>query len=342
MGEEKIKEAKNIQRYSFQITINNPLEKGWDHPVIKETLIVNFSTLKYFCMADEIGGKGTYHTHIYAVFSSRVRWSKVKKAFGEAHIEAAHGSAEDNLGYIKKEGKWKLTDKAETSVEGTFEEWGNFPEQKGRNTDMQELYEMVKNGYSNAEILELNNDYILQIDKLDKLRTMLLTEKYKGSRRLDLKVAYIYGATGTGKTSGILDRHGDENVYRITDYDHPFDSYSCQPVIAFDEYRSQLRISDMLQYCDVYPVELCARYSNKYACFHTVYIVSNWTLEQQYQKVQEESPESWQAFLRRIHEIIVYHKNRAPTKYDSVEKYLNRSEEFHELPDAEQSGMPFS
>lgn len=64
---------------------------------------------------------------------------------------------------------------------------------------MQELYEMVKAGYSNAEILAQNNDFILQIDKLDKLRTMLLIEKYKDERRLDLKVIYIYGATGTKK-----------------------------------------------------------------------------------------------------------------------------------------------
>lgn len=65
---------------------------------------------------------------------------------------------------------------------------------------MEELYEMIKNGYSNAEILAINNDYILNIDKLDKVRTMLLTEKYKNERRLDLKVIYIYGATGTGKS----------------------------------------------------------------------------------------------------------------------------------------------
>lgn len=340
-GEEIIKAAKNIQRHAFQITINNPFEKGWSHPVIKETLIAGFSTLKYFCMADETGEQGTYHTHIYAVFSSRVRWSKVKKAFGDAHIEAAHGTAENNLEYIRKTGKWADTAKAETGVEGTFEEWGKFPQQKGRNADMQELYEMVKNGYSNAEILEINNDYILQIDKLDKLRTMLLTEKYKGTRRLDLKVTYVYGATGTGKTRGILDKHGDANVYRVTDYDHPFDNYNCQPVIAFDEYRSQLRISDMLQYCDIYPVELCARYSNKYACYDTVYIVSNWTLEQQYQKVQEDSPESWEAFLRRIREVIVCHKDRTFTKYSSVKEYLGRDEEFHGLSGMEQLEMPF-
>ena len=340
--EKKKKESLDIQRNAFLLTINNPADHGYHHQRIKEILITHFTTLRYFCLADEIGEQGTYHTHIYVVFSSRVRFKTVQKHFEKAHIDIAHGTAESNLNYVRKTGKWEHTDKAETSVEGTFEDWGNFPEQKGRNLDMQELYEMVKNGYSNAEILAINNDFVLQIDKMDKLRTMLLTEKYKGTRRLNLKVIYIYGETGTGKTSGILDKHGDENVYRITDYKNPFDGYSCQPVLAFDEYRSQLRISDMLQYCDIYPVELRARYANKYACYHTVYIVSNWTLEDQYKNIQDENPESWNAFLRRIKEVIVYHKDKSFTKYDSVEKYLRRNEEFHEVPDMEQLEMPFS
>ena len=331
----------NVQRNAFLLTVNNPKDYGYGHKEIKETLVVRFKTLRYFCMADEIGEKGTYHTHIYVCFNSRVRFKTLKKHFPEAHIDIARGSAESNLEYIRKTGRWENTEKAETRVEGTFEEWGNFPVQKGTDADMQELYEMVKNGYTNAEILAINNDYILQIDKLDKLRTMLLTEKYKDERRLGLEVTYVYGATGTGKTRGILDKHGDSSVYRVTDYQHPFDSYNCQPVIAFDEFRSQLRISDMLNYCDIYPIELPARYANRYACYHTVYIVSNWPLEQQYENVQQESRESWQAFLRRIHKVTVYHEDKTFTEYGSVEKYLHRYDGFQQLAEAEQTELPF-
>lgn len=335
---------KNVQRNAFQITINNPADYGYSHEKIKEILIMNFTTLKYFCMADEIGEQGTYHTHIYVVFSSRVRWSKVKKHFGEAHIEIAKGSAQSNIDYIRKAGKWADSNKAETSVEGTFEEWGTLPTQRGQNADMEELYQMLKQGYSNAEILAINNDYILNIDKLDKVRTTLLIEKYKNERRLDLKVIYIYGETGTGKTRGVLDKHGDSNVYRVCDYSHPFDNYDSQrEVIVFDEYRSQLRISDMLQYIDIYPIELPARYSNKFACYHTVYIISNWSLEMQYSEVQKTSPESWQAFLRRIHEVRYYREDGKIDIYDSVEKYLHRDEQFHPIAkeELEQIELPF-
>lgn len=240
MGKDKA--AQNVQRHAYQLTINNPIEHGLDHHTIKEKLITNFSTLKYMCMADEIGEQGTYHTHIYVSFTSRVRFSTVKKHFEQAHIEVAHGSVTSNIDYIKKTGKWELTSKAETTVEGTYEEWGTVPTQKGTNQAMEEMYELIKAGYNNAEILAINNDYIKDIDKLDKVRTTLLIEKYKNTRRLDLKVIYISGVTGAGKTRDILDEHGDGNVYRISDYQHPFDSYSCQPVMAFDEFRSQAPI----------------------------------------------------------------------------------------------------
>lgn len=327
-AKEKFVLANNVQRHAFQLTINNPLEYGFDHLNIKKTLIEGFTTLRYFCMADEIGKGGTPHTHIYVCFYSRVRFSTIKKKFPPAHIETAHGSVQSNIDYIRKRGKWEDTDKAETSVEGTFDEWGTAPIQKGVLKNMEELYKMIESGYSNAEILSINNDYILSIDKLDKVRTMLLTEKYKGVRRTELKVVYISGATGTGKTRGVLDAHGDENVYRVSDYQHPFDGYGYQPVLVFDEFRSSLKLSDMLNYCDIYPLQLPARYANKFACYKTVYIISNWKLEEQYTEVQKDNPESWKAFLRRIHEVRTYDADGQITVYDTVDSYLKRDEIF--------------
>ena len=78
-NEEKTQEIKEtssdgwgkIQRNAYQLTINNPAEHGLDHRTIKEILIKNFTTIEFFCMADEIGEQGTYHTHVYFYCSSR-------------------------------------------------------------------------------------------------------------------------------------------------------------------------------------------------------------------------------------------------------------------------------
>ena len=52
---ETVKPFLNMQRNAYQITINNPEANGFSHIIIKKALIENFSTLRYFCMADEIG-----------------------------------------------------------------------------------------------------------------------------------------------------------------------------------------------------------------------------------------------------------------------------------------------
>ena len=320
----------DTQSFMYQLTINAPLEKGYSHGHIVEIIRSNFKTITYFCMADEEGSM--FHTHIYVVFASRVRFSMVKRYFPEAHIEKCRGSVLDNVNYIKKSGKWELDEsKQEKKIEGTFEEYGTQPpNSKGKRSDMSDLYQMVLDNMTNAEILATNQDYILQIDKLDKIRTTILTERFKETVRLELEVIYISGATGTGKTRGVLEGNGYSNVYRVTDYLHPFDGYTCQPVICFDEFRSSLKLKEMLLYCDIYPIELPSRYANKFACYNKVYIVSNWSLEKQYPEIQREDEESWNAFFRRIHKVIIYDKSGNRTEYNSVKEYLDRNDGFIE------------
>lgn len=309
------------QSYMYQLTINNPIEKGYTHEHIKSKIIDNFKTITYFCMADEKGA--TFHTHIFLVFTSRVRWSMIKRYFSEAHIEACKGTVSDNILYIKKDGKWLDDLKNEQKIDNSFEEFGNPPpDSKGKRSDLSELYRMINDNMSNSEIIQANQDYIMQIDKLDKLRNTILTDKYKDTVRLDLEVIYISGATGTGKTRHVMESSGYSNVYRVTDYIHPFDSYSCQPVICFDEFRSSINISKMLMYCDVYPVELQSRYSNKVACYSKVFIVSNWSLEKQYSEAQINDIETWLAFLRRITKVLIFEKNRIQ-EFNTVKEYFD-------------------
>lgn len=337
---------KDKQARKYQLTFNNLLKNGFTHDIIKGISITHFRSFEYGALCDEIGEQGTPHTHVFLCFGSPVRFSMIKKHFPTAHIKPVKGSIEDNIIYLQKTGKWATTSKAETSVPGTFEEWGDRPpENLGKDKDLENLYRMVvEEGLSNAEIIRLNNDYIMQIDKLDKIRTTHLQDKFKGERR-NVEVIYIFGCTGSGKSRGILDLHGDSNVYRVTDYDHPFDHYSCEPVLVFEEFRSSLPLSDMLNYLDIYPITLKARYSNKYACFDKIYIVTNWELDKQYAERQITDKESFQALLRRIHKVKHYVSKDEIITYDSVEDYMNRNNKFipiNKLPKEEQLEIPFN
>lgn len=313
----------DIQCRKWQLTINNPLEKGLSHEKIKEQL-ANLSSISYYCLADEIGLENrTPHTHIFIFSKSPIRFSTVKKQFPEAHIEKATGSVQENIDYINKEGKWKDDPKKDTSVVGTFEEWGEIPEEPGQGTrtDLILLYNLILMGKTNAEIIAQNPDLIVHLTKFDKLRADMLQDQYRDKFR-SLDVVYVWGPTGTGKTRMVLEEHGYLNVYRTTDYNHPFDHYNSEPVICFDEFRSSLPISDMLNYLDGYPLALPARYANRIACYEKVYIISNIDLKDQYRYIQEEQSETFKAFLRRIHHVIEFHKDSTPTDHGNAMDYI--------------------
>lgn len=296
----------DTQSRKWLVTINNPKEKGFEHDRLK-SILQEFKGCLYWCMSDEIGlDGGTYHTHIFLVCSGAVRFSTMKKRFEGAHLDVCKGTSASNRDYVFKCGKWSNTEKEDTRVEGTQEEWGELPlEKQGHRQDIDDLYAMIKEGLTNYEIMESSPQYMLQLDKIERCRQVLLEEKYKADFRT-LETTYIFGDTGAGKTRSVMDRYGYENVFRITDYVHPFDGYKGQDVVIFEEFRSSMRIGDMLNYLDGYPVELCCRYANKVACFTKVFIISNIPLIQQYQDIQREQEETWKAFLRRIHKVQIF------------------------------------
>ena len=117
----------SYQSRKFLLTINNPHDHGMTHDEIIDCA-QRFNP-DYFCLADEIGASGTYHTHLYLYSTSPMRFSTVKKRFPTAHIDRATGTSKSNRDYIRKEGKWADTDKAETRVEGTFREFGSLPKE---------------------------------------------------------------------------------------------------------------------------------------------------------------------------------------------------------------------
>lgn len=65
-------------------------------------------------------------------------------------------------------------------------------------------------------------------------------------------------------------------------------------------------ISAMLNYLDIYPLTLPARYTDRIACYTKVYITSNIPLEEQYRDIQRYQMETWRAFLRRVQNVIEY------------------------------------
>jgi len=284
----------------WNITINNPEKYGFTHDVI-EVKLKELQSLVYYCLADEKGE--VYHTHIYVHFNNAVRFSTIKNVFESAHIEQAKGTSQQNKEYIEKTGKWENSEKCGTKIDGTFKEYGTLPnERQGHRSDMEELYYLIRSGATNVEIYEQEPEYMRHHHLIDKVRQEYRYQENKNKfRKLD--VTYIFGKTGLGKTHMIYENNEIDEIYRVTDYKHPFDNYIGQKIMVFDEYRSQLKISDMLNYIDKYPLTLPARYNGKQACYEIVYILSNWALREQYRGIQTDDYKTWEAFFRRINKL---------------------------------------
>ena len=313
---------KDSRHRKYLLTINNPGE-DWAHKKIKTCL--ETLNLIYWCIGDEIGQKEhTPHTHIFLVsIISAIRFSTMKKLFPTAHIDPAQGTSEENRSYILKAGKWADSDKAETSIPGTFEEWGELPiERPGARTDLEVLYQYIKDGLSNFEILEKDPNYMLNLERIERARQAVREQQYRDTFRT-LEVTYIWGKTGSGKTRSVMEKYGYSGMYRVTDYAHPFDSYAGEDVLLLDEYHSNFKIRDLLNYLDGYPLNLPCRYANRVACYTKVYIISNLCLTQQYPEIQIECPEVYNALLRRIHKVVHYTGVGEFTEYETAE-YMKR------------------
>lgn len=295
------------QSRKYQLTINSPKEHWISDDMIKD-ILRNKLTLNYFCFAHEVGiEKGREHVHIFLYSHAPIRFGTVKNRFPIAHIERAYGSAKENRDYIQKIGKWEKSEKAKTSLKDSFFESGACPsENEEKAPDQTVIMNMITEGRSTLEIIQKKKQYLFKGKDIDNLREIFNREKFSMCMR-NIETIYIFGKTGVGKTRTVYDNYKLNEICRVTNYRHgsiSFDSYSGQKVLVFDEYRSQIPISEMLCYLDRYPVQLPARYMDRTACYEKVYILSNLPLEDQYRDVQVNSKETWNALVRRIDKVI--------------------------------------
>lgn len=277
----------NQQGKRWLLTFDNIDKHDISHETLRNCLS-EFS-LKYFCMEDEITDSGMLHTHLYFETDSNCRFSTIKNRFPRiAHIDKAFGTPKECRDYVRKEGKYKDSEKALTSKPETFEEEGDLQEERSQNK-YKKLVTLIEQGLTNYEIMKIEPSYAFRIKDMDIIRFNVMQMKYSKEIR-NIKVIYMYGAPGSGKTKSIFEKHDGNSICRITSYKKDrtvnFDSYNMQPVLVFEEFNGQVAIESMLNYLDIYPLTLPARYSDKVACYETVYITSNIALEEQYKDIQ--------------------------------------------------------
>ena len=272
---------------------------------------------------------------IYTRFQNPKLHTVIANAFPGAHRENVKGTSQQNRDYVLKDGdkynkqpdgSYDYVDSSGKRHHGvnhsdTFLEWGEMPrEHQGKCKDVERILALLKDGADNLEIVNEVPSAMLNIDKVERTRSMLRDREFSSIWR-DLTVTYIFGQTGAGKTRSVMDTYGYTNCYRVTDYRHPFDTYDGQDVLIFEEFRSSLKLADMLNYLDGYPLLLPCRYFNRQACFTRVFFTTNIPPDEQYMAADKLSR---QAFWRRIHKVVEYSGPDETAEYPSVETYIHR------------------
>ena len=266
---------------SVAVAGKNSQSRGWlitvpETAVSQEELEEALGGYAFFAGQLEEGGKTQYrHWQLYLEHTSPVRFSTLRSRLPkEAHLERRQGTKAQALTYVTKED----TRVGPQIRHGELE----IEDEQGRRTDLEVFHEaIVRDGRTAAEVMLEYPGSVRYSHHLAALQRAREARAGRGRERNVLTV-YVWGAPGVGKTRFAFETFVAEDMYRVTDYTHPFDGYVGESVLVLDEFAGQLPLDLLLNVLDRYPLSLPARYNNRWAAFTSVLVLSNHPLSHWY------------------------------------------------------------
>lgn len=275
------------QRRQTCWTINNwtPDELDW-----ARSYPATLKSVRYHCFSQEVGENGTPHLQGYTAWTTTMSLETFKrKAGGRLHYEQnTQGSAVQNRSYCAG-----LVEKKGNKLNPTFEEFGELPAQ-GDRTDWRKAVEQVRARLPVVDVIA---------EQPHLLPTIRALERYASLSRQppidrDVRVLYIEGPAGCGKTRAIREAYPDAYWKPEGEW---WDGYEGQPVVVLDDYYSDIRYQQLLRVLDRYPLRLPVKGGFVPAEYTTVLITSNALLDEQY---PNQLGKRRQALYRRVHCVI--------------------------------------
>lgn len=268
------------------------LPYGWT----PERMSLERFTAEYMCWGlEKCPTTDREHWHIYFRLNRLIRFEQLKRGLPDSvHIEGALGTEEQCRDYCWSQGShW---DKKELRI--LFGETGNFQAKsgkKGKRNDLEDIAKKIAGGATVKDIASEHGPSFIRYHQGIEAFARQIQPAPPIAR--DVQVLVLYGPTGTGKTHRALVSYPDAFV--VLPGRNPWDEYSGQETILFDEFRSEdWPITQMNKYLDKWRMTLQCRYRNSYAAWTRVIICTNDAPAQFYQA--EPNPLMRQAFFRRI------------------------------------------
>lgn len=265
-----------VMARAFQLTINEP-DKYCD---IKK-YITGLKTFKYMISCKEKAPTtGHEHMHIYCHFDAPIGLS-LKKTLG-AHIEKCRGSPKQNIDYIKKDGN-------------IIDEIGEIPKQ---GQSIKTVKEMTK---EERETLDIKYYNIIEKINTKENNDINIDDIFKPN----IKVYYIYGDSGVGKTKKAMELFKENNYSKINmvKYENGFwNGIGSSNACLYDDFRdSHMKPSEFINFIDYNKHQLNVKGGYELNNYEFIIITSVQNPEEIYSNVQGEPRKQWIRRLNIIH-----------------------------------------
>lgn len=213
---------------------------NWTEPELNFIKKSGESKCNYYIIAQEIGESGTPHLQMYFQFLKDTRLSTLKNMSSRIHWETARGTVDEQLNYIRDSTKGGQIDK-------TPYIWGE-PVVKGERTDLIKIADDIIGGKTVLCIATENPVNYIRYNRGINALSVICN---KPKKRMNLKVIWLYGKAGAGKTRWVMDNF--INVY-IKDGTQWWDGYTDDiDCVCIDDFDGRWPFRDLLRLLDIYP-----------------------------------------------------------------------------------------
>lgn len=204
------------------------------------------------------------HMHIFCQFTKALRFNAAKVLFPNS----PHTAVCRNPLYARD-----YCMKPQSRLAGPWT-WGEFIA-PGQRINISSALSNIEKGATDYELITENPSWAFCHTTLDYLRNAVLNKR-KAPLKRDVRCVVLWGPSGTGKTHRARNFRPDDHYVVYTAEDHPWDGYTGQSVLVFEEFDpTRWPITLMNRLLDSWELELPSRYHNKHAFWDTVIITSN-------------------------------------------------------------------
>ena len=282
----------------FVATVNNPTGAIATPELFKDALHARFP-VHSLAGQHEVGESGTPHLQLAFRLVDRIRLRQLIAAVPGAHFAVMRGSPQQAFAYATKSDT-----RAPDTVPFTFGEQPTRGTGQGRRTDLLEVKEAIDNG---ATLLDVFEQHFPAACQHHRSFTLYKNLKIPPRVRLDLKVYWFYGPTGTGKSRKVHTLVPHEDTYFKQPESTWFDAYDGQKVLVLDDFRKNwVTFGYFLKWLDVNPLLVQRKGTSVWSNWSTVFITAPYPPDQLYATHEDVAQ-----LVRRVTKVFSYPEDAA-------------------------------